>query len=372
MVFLLVTLFNKEGLNRVSLLIRVMMGLTLLNGVPFGNIHYYNICFWSRFNKNRGYRSWYQEVTKLKFKYESLQRTQRHLLGEDLGPLSVKELQNLEKQLEAGLAQARQRKLTIPLMVNASVLITVAIDLWSLLKPRPLVHILVVIIQQKGLRYGDFISPYLFIFGVETFSRLILHAKNSTNLHGVKISRNVPIINRFIYIDDGDSISPYLFIFGAITFSRLLLLVENSLNLHGVKITRSVPTISHFLYADDIIIFYQANLIEIYCDILSGLDRKKIYLSLLFFYFDNVSLLLPVILYIWGIIYFYTKEKVFRRIIDNLIMKTKSWRSCMLSKASKATYIRSIILLLPVYSMSILKFLSLICDKGDSILRKLS
>ncbi|KAJ9680836.1 hypothetical protein PVL29_019985 [Vitis rotundifolia] len=55
-------------------------------------------------------QSWYQEVSKLKAKYESLQRTQRHLLGEDLGPLSVKELQNLEKQLEGALAQARQRK----------------------------------------------------------------------------------------------------------------------------------------------------------------------------------------------------------------------------------------------------------------------
>ncbi|XP_065864106.1 agamous-like MADS-box protein MADS3 isoform X3 [Euphorbia lathyris] len=58
-------------------------------------------------------QSWYQEVTKLKAKYESLQRTQRHLLGEDLGPLSVKELQNLEKQLEAALAIARQRKTQI-------------------------------------------------------------------------------------------------------------------------------------------------------------------------------------------------------------------------------------------------------------------
>ncbi|TQD85126.1 hypothetical protein C1H46_029300 [Malus baccata] len=57
--------------------------------------------------------SWYQEVTKLKAKYESLQRTQRHLLGEDLGPLSVKELQNLEKQLEGALAQTRQRKVTL-------------------------------------------------------------------------------------------------------------------------------------------------------------------------------------------------------------------------------------------------------------------
>ncbi|KAL1294299.1 homeobox-leucine zipper protein HAT14-like isoform X2 [Arachis ipaensis] len=34
----------------------------------------------------------------------------KHLLGEDLGPLSIKELQNLEKQLEGALAQARQRK----------------------------------------------------------------------------------------------------------------------------------------------------------------------------------------------------------------------------------------------------------------------
>ncbi|KAH9732255.1 Agamous-like MADS-box protein AGL6 [Citrus sinensis] len=36
-----------------------------------------------------------------------------HLLGEDLGPLSVKELQNLEKQLEGALALARQRKTQI-------------------------------------------------------------------------------------------------------------------------------------------------------------------------------------------------------------------------------------------------------------------
>ncbi|KAM3264373.1 Agamous-like MADS-box protein AGL6 [Capsicum annuum] len=58
-------------------------------------------------------QSWYQEVSKLKAKFEALQRTQRHLLGEDLGTLSVKELQNLEKQLEGALAQARQRKTQI-------------------------------------------------------------------------------------------------------------------------------------------------------------------------------------------------------------------------------------------------------------------
>nr|UVH33477.1 AGL6-like MADS-box protein [Allium sativum] len=62
---------------------------------------------------DRETQSWYQEVSKLKAKFESLQRSQRHLLGEDLGPLSVKELQQLERQLEASLSQARQRKTQI-------------------------------------------------------------------------------------------------------------------------------------------------------------------------------------------------------------------------------------------------------------------
>ncbi|CAI9101651.1 OLC1v1039022C2 [Oldenlandia corymbosa var. corymbosa] len=60
--------------------------------------------------ENNVERSWYHEVSKLRAKYESLQRTQRQLLGEDLGPLSLKELQNLEKQLEGALTQTRERK----------------------------------------------------------------------------------------------------------------------------------------------------------------------------------------------------------------------------------------------------------------------
>ncbi|KAH7577823.1 hypothetical protein ACOSP7_001122 [Xanthoceras sorbifolium] len=77
---------------------------------------YQRCCFNPQDNSiERETQSWYQEVTKLKAKFESLQRTQRHLLGEDLGPLSVKELQNLEKQLEGALALARQRKTQIML-----------------------------------------------------------------------------------------------------------------------------------------------------------------------------------------------------------------------------------------------------------------
>ncbi|XP_068491683.1 MADS-box transcription factor 6-like isoform X5 [Phaseolus vulgaris] len=49
-----------------------------------------------------------QELLVLRIKHESLQRTQRNLLGEELEPLSMKELHNLEKQLDRTLAQARK------------------------------------------------------------------------------------------------------------------------------------------------------------------------------------------------------------------------------------------------------------------------
>ncbi|XP_022734944.1 MADS-box transcription factor 6-like [Durio zibethinus] len=55
----------------------------------------------------------HQEVLRLKAKYESLQRCQRHLLGEELETLSVKELYKIEKQLDRTLSLARQKKVQL-------------------------------------------------------------------------------------------------------------------------------------------------------------------------------------------------------------------------------------------------------------------
>ncbi|XP_072971435.1 agamous-like MADS-box protein MADS2 isoform X1 [Typha angustifolia] len=52
----------------------------------------------------------YQEYLKLKAKVEFLQRSQRNLLGEDLGPLSIKELEQLEDQVEMSLKHIRSTK----------------------------------------------------------------------------------------------------------------------------------------------------------------------------------------------------------------------------------------------------------------------
>uniref|UniRef100_A0ACD6A5C6 Uncharacterized protein n=2 Tax=Avena sativa TaxID=4498 RepID=A0ACD6A5C6_AVESA len=52
----------------------------------------------------------YQEYLKLKTRVEFLQTTQRNLLGEDLGPLSMKDLEQLENQIEISLKNIRSTK----------------------------------------------------------------------------------------------------------------------------------------------------------------------------------------------------------------------------------------------------------------------
>ncbi|TYK16818.1 MADS-box transcription factor 6-like [Cucumis melo var. makuwa] len=50
-----------------------------------------------------------EDVSELRAKYESLQRSHRNFLVEELEPFSLKELHNLEKQLDKTLSQARSQ-----------------------------------------------------------------------------------------------------------------------------------------------------------------------------------------------------------------------------------------------------------------------
>ncbi|CAL9153381.1 truncated transcription factor CAULIFLOWER A-like [Musa acuminata AAA Group] len=54
--------------------------------------------------------NWCLEYGQLKAKIEALQTSQRHLVGEQLEKLTLKELQQLEQQLETALRKTRSRK----------------------------------------------------------------------------------------------------------------------------------------------------------------------------------------------------------------------------------------------------------------------
>ncbi|RXH77414.1 hypothetical protein DVH24_023688 [Malus domestica] len=73
------------------------------------NLPVYGVEF-SEHGKDPGKGSWTLEHAKLKARVEVLQRNQRHYMGEDLQSLSLKELQNLEQQLDSALKHIRSRK----------------------------------------------------------------------------------------------------------------------------------------------------------------------------------------------------------------------------------------------------------------------
>ncbi|XP_042374787.1 truncated transcription factor CAULIFLOWER A-like [Zingiber officinale] len=54
--------------------------------------------------------NWHHEYGKLKAKMEALSKSQRHLMGEQLDTLSLRELQQLENQLDNSLKHIRSRK----------------------------------------------------------------------------------------------------------------------------------------------------------------------------------------------------------------------------------------------------------------------
>lgn len=54
--------------------------------------------------------NWTVEYTRLKAKIDLLQRNHRHYMGEDLASMSLKELQNLEQQLDTAIKNIRSRR----------------------------------------------------------------------------------------------------------------------------------------------------------------------------------------------------------------------------------------------------------------------
>ncbi|CAL9152752.1 unnamed protein product [Musa hybrid cultivar] len=57
----------------------------------------------------------YQEYLKMKARIEYLQHSQSNLLGEELGPLSINELERLENQIEVSIKQIRSKKMQLML-----------------------------------------------------------------------------------------------------------------------------------------------------------------------------------------------------------------------------------------------------------------
>ena len=188
----------------------------------------------------------------------------------------------------------------------------------------------------------------------------------------------------------GDPLSPYLFLFCANILSLALLKEEGLGNIRGIGVGRNGLSFTHLLFADDSLFFFQidesslSNLkrtILWYCSI-SGqaINFNKFDL----FCFPNTpqevqeatasSLQVNLVQYptkYLGINFKLRGRRVedYQDVIDRVQGKLQGWKAKLLSQAGRATLIAFVLQAMPLYSFSCFQIPKSICNKLDAITR---
>ncbi|KAJ0887886.1 putative RNA-directed DNA polymerase [Helianthus annuus] len=91
---------------------------------------------------------------------------------------------------------------------------------------------------EKGIRQGDLLSPFLFIFVMEAFSGMVRKACDSGSFDGVRLPNDGPKISHFLYADDAKVMGEWsLFNFKAL---RRLLRVFHLCSGLRININKSI------------------------------------------------------------------------------------------------------------------------------------
>ena len=187
-------------------------------------------------------------------------------------------------------------------------------------------------------------------------------------------------------VRQGDPLSSYLFILCAEILSRMLVKEEAINNIQGIKVSREAPAISHLLYADDIIIVCRANesnakIVQRTLELFTTNQQGKISI---FFSKNTKRRVKAAVKEIFGFKEFGTsaiylgnnlifgrkRSKEFGRLKEKIQHRLEGWQSSLLSRAGKATLIKSIVQAIPTYSMSTFRLPLGVGTELDAIIRK--
>ncbi|OMO87766.1 reverse transcriptase [Corchorus capsularis] len=194
------------------------------------------------------------------------------------------------------------------------------------------------IIPSRGLRQGDPISPYLFLFVVDVLSRMVHSAVSVGVLHGTYLSRYCPPLTHLLFADDS-----------------LFFLAATKENCDGMTwILKAYCDASGQLVnlQESSIIFSNNTPADV---------RFQVEASLQIVGAPNPGTYLGVP-NLWG----KTKCQAMKFIQERIKDKLQGWRQCWLSQGGKEVLIKSVASALPTYIMSGYKLPKKLCGEINS------
>lgn len=192
-------------------------------------------------------------------------------------------------------------------------------------------------------------------------------------------------------IRQGDPLSPYLFLFVSEALSHMIQKAVDTNYLQGLKISKEGPTLSHLLFADDSLFFLKAtyrnshnmiHLLNAYCTA-SGqtisLAKSSIFFS------RNTPLGLRRNIYsIFGIravedlgkylglptSWGRAKGEAVSYIKHRIHQKLQGWNQSVLSQVGREIMIKAVALAIPTYPTNVFKLPISLCREIDALLAK--
>ncbi|KAL0406227.1 UNVERIFIED_CONTAM: putative mitochondrial protein [Sesamum latifolium] len=189
----------------------------------------------------------------------------------------------------------------------------------------------------------------------------------------------------------GDPLSPYLFLFVAEVFSSMLQTTIDRREMEGIAVSRGAPRISHLLFADDTIIFGKATeeamltlvrVLDIYAAA-SGqeinLEKSSIVIS------RNIraenqrrlATILGVQITVKHEKYLglpavagRSRSELFQSVKDRIWARIDGWNSKLLSQAGRAVLVKSVLQSIPTYLMSCFRMPDYVLEEVERISAK--
>jgi hypothetical protein len=221
---------------------------------------------------------------------------------------------------------------------------------------------------------------------VEWIMTCVRTVKFSVRLNGKLLESFTPSRG----LRQGDPLSPYLFLFVADGSSSLLQNQIDSGNIQELKICRRSPGVSHLLFTDDSLLFleasvnqankvnevlrtYEASTVQLLspakCSLMLGQkcsneegERVSSILMVENMTFDEKYLGLPIPK---GCM----KNDKFKPTKEKLQKKCSDWSEKYMSGAAKETLVKSVAQAVANYAMSVFKFSASLCDELSQIIR---